>query len=72
VFTAEDGHEDKTRHARENVIHEAGLFQSRLGWDKAIILLEDGCEEFSDVRGLTQIRFAEGTIEKGFKRPSVY
>src|SRR5579863_5539217 len=30
-------------------------------------LLEDGCEEFSNVRGLTQIRFAKGKIEKGFK-----
>jgi hypothetical protein len=29
VFTAEDSHTDKTQHARENVIHEAGLFQGR-------------------------------------------
>jgi hypothetical protein len=66
VFTAEDSHKDKTRHTRENVIHEAGLFQSRLGWDKAIILLEDGCEEFSNIQGLNQIRFANGKIEKKF------
>jgi predicted nucleotide-binding protein len=63
VFTAEDGH-NKTRRARENVIHELGLFQGRLGWKKAIILLEDGCEEFSNILGLTQIRFANGKIEK--------
>lgn len=67
VFTAEDSHKDKKRHARENVIHEAGLFQSRLGWDKAIILLEKGCKEFSNIHGLTQIRFPKGKIEKKFK-----
>ena len=67
VFTAEDSHKDETRHARENVIHEAGLFQSRLGWNEAIILLEKGCEEFSNIHGLTQIRFAKGKIHKEFK-----
>jgi Predicted nucleotide-binding protein containing TIR-like domain len=67
VFTAEDSHKDETRHARENVIHELGLFQSRLGWDKAIILLEEGCQQFSNILGHTQIRFPKGKIEKGFK-----
>lgn len=68
VFTAEDSHKDETRHARENVIHEAGLFQSRLGWERSIILLEKGCEEFSNIHGVTQIRFPKGKIEKKFKQ----
>ena len=42
VLTAEDEHFDGTAHARENVIHEVGLFQGRLGFKKAIILLEKG------------------------------
>lgn len=62
VFTSEDEHSDGSRHARENVIHEAGLFQGRLGFRKAIILLEDGCQEFSNVSGLLQIRFPKGNI----------
>jgi predicted nucleotide-binding protein len=62
VMTAEDEHADKTMHARENVIHEIGLFQGRLGFSKAIVLLEDGCEEFSNINGLTQIRFPKGNI----------
>jgi predicted nucleotide-binding protein len=62
VLTAEDEHEDGTVHARENVIHEAGLFQGRLGFRRAIILLEEGCEEFSNIAGITQIRFPEGNI----------
>ena len=38
-----------------NVIHEVGLFQGRLGANKAIILLEDGCEEFSNIQGLVRM-----------------
>src|SRR6266508_203314 len=34
VLTADDLHGDGALHARENVIHEAGLFQGRLGWRK--------------------------------------
>jgi predicted nucleotide-binding protein len=38
--------------ARLNVVHEAGLFQGSLGFKKAIILLEEGCEEFCNIVGL--------------------
>ncbi len=67
VMTAEDEHADSTLHARENVIHEAGLFQGRLGFKKAIILLEDDCKEFSNVHGLIQIRFPKGQIRATFE-----
>jgi predicted nucleotide-binding protein len=62
VMTAEDEHHDGSKHARENVIHEAGLFQGRLGFERAIILLEEGCSEFGNVFGLTQIRFPKGNV----------
>src|SRR5688572_2759612 len=62
VLTAEDEHADGSKHARENVIHEVGLFQGKLGFRRAIILVEDECEEFSNVHGLTQIRFPKGNI----------
>lgn len=62
VMTAEDEHADKTFHARENVIHEIGLFQGKLTFRKAIVLLEDGCTEFSNIHGLSQIRFPKGNI----------
>ena len=67
VLTGEDSHMDETKHARENVIHEAGLFQSRLGWRKAIILLEDGCRQFSNIVGITQIRFPKSKIGRTFE-----
>jgi predicted nucleotide-binding protein len=47
VMTSEDEQADGKMRARENVVHEAGLFQGKLGFTKAIVLLEEGCEEFS-------------------------
>ena len=67
VMTAEDETADGAMQARMNVIHEAGLFQGRLGFDKAIILLEDECKEFSNIHGLGQIRFPKGNIEAAFE-----
>ena len=67
VMTAEDEQTDGTLHARENVIHEAGLFQGRLGFKRAIILLEEGCEEFSNIHGLGQIPFSKGKISAAFE-----
>lgn len=67
VLTAEDEQVDGRMHARMNVIHEAGLFQGRLGFEKAILLVEEGCEEFSNVQGLGQIRFSRGKISETFE-----
>ena len=67
VMTGEDVHGDGAIHARENVIHEAGLFQGRLGFERAIILLEEGCEQFSNIHGLTTIRFPRGNLEPKFE-----
>lgn len=63
VMTAEDERPDGTMAARLNVVHEVGLFQGRLGFQKAIILLEEGCEEFSNIHGLVQIRFPRGNVK---------
>jgi predicted nucleotide-binding protein len=51
---------------RMNVIHEAGLFQGRLGFTRAIVMLEEGCEEFSNIEGLGQIRFPNNNIKAAF------
>jgi predicted nucleotide-binding protein len=62
IMTAEDEAKDGTLRARENVVHEAGLFQGRLGFERAIILREEGCEEFSNIEGLVQIPFPKGNV----------
>ena len=68
IMTGEDEHADNLLHARENVIHEVGLFQGRLGFEKAIVLLEDGCERFSNIEGLIHISFPMGNIEAAFEK----
>lgn len=66
ILTAEDEMADGKIQARMNVIHEAGLFQGRLGFSRAIILLEEGCEQFSNIEGLGQIRFPKSNIRAVF------
>lgn len=66
VMTGEDEQTDGGLRARMNVIHEAGLFQGRLGFTRAIVLLEEGCEEFSNIHGLGQIRFPRGNLKAAF------
>lgn len=67
IMTGEDKHTDGTLHARENVIHEIGLFQAQLGYERAIILLEEGCEIFSNIQGITYIPFPKGNIKAAFE-----
>lgn len=67
IMTAEEERTDSTLHARPNVIHEVGLFQGHLGVHRAIILLEEGCSEFSNIIGLTQIRFPKNDIAARFE-----
>lgn len=66
VLTAEDTTSDGLQRARQNVIHEAGLFQGKLGFKKAIILKQEGIEEFSNIAGLQYIGFSKENIEQCF------
>lgn len=66
VMTAEDETPDGGFRARQNVIHEVGLFQGRLGFDKAIVMVEEECEDFSNIHGLTQIRYPKANISAKF------
>lgn len=66
VLTGEDVDNYGELHARENVIHELGLFQGYLGFTRAIALKEDGVKEFSNIFGLSQIRFSKGNIKETY------
>jgi predicted nucleotide-binding protein len=67
IMTGEDLLADGDVQARMNVIHEVGLFQGRLGFTKAIVLLEEGCAEFSNIQGLGQLRFPKSNIRAIFE-----
>ena len=62
VLTGEDLLEDKTIHPRLNVVHEVGLCQALLGVDNTIIMLEEGCAEFTNISGLVHIRFPKNDL----------
>jgi hypothetical protein len=49
------------------LLHEVGLFQGRIGFGRAIVLLEEGCDEFSNIHGLGQLRFPKGNISAKFE-----
>jgi predicted nucleotide-binding protein len=66
ILTAEDETQEGSRRARQNVVHEAGLFQGRLGFDKVVLLRQEGLEDFSNVAGLQYIRFRGEQIEETF------
>ena len=66
VLTGEDETADQCLRARQNVIHETGLFQGKLGFSRAIVLLEEGVEEFSNLAGIQHISFPEGHISETF------
>ncbi|MDW8807590.1 nucleotide-binding protein [Streptomyces scabiei] len=61
VLTGEDAQEGGNVRARQNVVHELGLFQGKLGFSRAIAIVEEGVEFISNMDGVQQIRFpAEG------------
>jgi len=66
VLTAEDERADGEMQARQNVVHELGLFQGRLGFARAIALVEEGAAEFSNIVGINQVRFSAGNIRETF------
>lgn len=66
VHTGEDETKDGEVLSRQNVVHETGLFQGKLGFKRAIVLLEQDTTEFSNIAGLQQIRFAKGRIKETF------
>ena len=66
VMTADDNTAHNKKRPRQNVVHEAGLFQGRLGFHRAIMVVEQGVELFSNVDGIQQIRFKEGNIKTTF------
>jgi predicted nucleotide-binding protein len=59
VMTGEDETVAGSMNPRLNVVHELGLFQGRLGFNKGIVLLKRGAAEFSNIAGLQQIRFTD-------------
>ena len=66
VMTCDDKIGGGSYRARQNVVHEAGLFQGHLGFSRVIVLVEDGVARFSNLEGIHQVRFSKGKIQETF------
>ena len=66
VATGEDVTAKGELRARQNVVHEIGLFQGHLGFEKVALLEQEGIESFSNLAGLQVIPFQNDRIEAAF------
>ncbi len=67
VATGDDAAVDGSRLLRPNVIHEIGLFQGRLGFEKVAIMRQDHAGPFSNLDGYQELRFKGDDIEGKFE-----
>lgn len=65
-MTGEDQTIDNKRLARQNVVHEAGLFQAKLGFENVVLLKEVGVEQFSNAQGIIYIPLDPANAEASF------
>lgn len=64
VMTGDDLAADGTPRARENVMHEIGLFQGRYGLENVCVLHEENTNIPTNIHGLVYIPFAKGNIRE--------
>jgi predicted nucleotide-binding protein len=63
VMTGEDETADGRMRARQNVVHELGLFQGKLGFQRAIMVAESTVEPLSNLDGVQHIQFTHNITE---------
>ena len=68
VMNKEASHADGGEGARTNVIHELGCAQGAPGWERAIVLLEEGCQLPPNLDGTVYIEFQEGKPEGAYEQ----
>lgn len=66
VLTAEDLSADGQWRARQNVVHEVGLFQGRYGFDRVILLVEEGVHSVPRTADPFTVTFPRNRIDTVF------
>jgi predicted nucleotide-binding protein len=66
VMTGDDMNATGTPVARQNVVHEIGFLQARLGLSAVCLLHEEGTEIPSNIAGLVYVPFPKGTVDAAF------
>jgi sugar/nucleoside kinase (ribokinase family) len=66
ILTAEDMTDDGRWFARQSVIHEIGLFQGKHGFDRVILLVEEGCDFVPQAAASCAVYFPHNRINHTF------
>jgi len=66
VMSSEDKTAEGKMRARQNVIHEIGLAQGVLGWDRVLLLREKGIEDFTNMAGLVYVSYNREDLQACF------
>jgi predicted nucleotide-binding protein len=66
VMTGDDTNAAGVPVARQNVLHEIGFLQARLGLSAVCLLHEEGTDIFSNIHGLVYSPFPKGNVEAAF------
>lgn len=70
VMSPEDQVTDGALRARQNVIHEVGLFQGKLGFERVVVLRHNKCEQFSNLAGINEITYSPDNWEEALGKLS--
>jgi sugar/nucleoside kinase (ribokinase family) len=66
LLTGQDTMRTGHRYPDQSVVHQAGVFQGRVGFGRVALLVEEGVEIFSNVAGLICPPFRRGNVESTF------
>jgi hypothetical protein len=50
----------------QKIVHQAGILQGRYGFGRVAMLVEEGCEMFSNIAGLIRLDFPPGRVDSTF------
>jgi sugar/nucleoside kinase (ribokinase family) len=66
VLSVDAAMTDGRGRADQDVVHQAGIFHGRYGFGRVAMLVEDGCEMFSNAAGLIRLPFPRGRVDATF------
>lgn len=66
LLSARDHAQNGQHRTDQDTVHRAGLLQGRYGFGRVAILIEDGCDTFSNIAGLIRLDFPAGRVQSTF------
>jgi predicted nucleotide-binding protein len=66
LLTVEENSQGEDARADQSVVHQAGILQGMYGFRRVAILVQEGCQTFSNVAGLIRLDFPDGHVDSTF------